>query len=97
MWTRESSRAHNAERGRARRGYRAARVSRPSTGRAPDRAPTITQVELVASWRRTLDAFGRALEGEKRYLSPAELKELERHLAADRRWLERFAAIRSFP
>jgi hypothetical protein len=60
-------------------------------------SPTVTQAELVASWRRTLDAFGCALACEKRYFSPGELKELERHLAADRRWLERFSAIRSFP
>lgn len=89
MRTRESSRAHRARRGHARRGYRAARVFRPS--------PTVTQAQLVESWRRTLDAFDCALECEQRYFSPDELKALERHLAADRRWLERFGAIRSFP
>jgi hypothetical protein len=58
---------------------------------------TITHAQLVASWRRALDAFGEALESDDRYLTPTELKQLERELSADRRWLERFAAIRSFP
>jgi transposase-like protein len=59
----------------------------------------VTQAELVRDWRRALDAFGAALadEGEERYFSPAELRELERHLAAERRWLAHFAAIRNFP
>jgi hypothetical protein len=60
-------------------------------------APTITHAQLVASWRRTLDAFGSALACEERYFPAAELRRLELHLANDRRWLERFGAIRSFP
>ncbi len=57
----------------------------------------ITHARLIRDWQRTLDAFGAALESERRYFSRLELKELERHLAADRRWLERFATIHSFP
>jgi hypothetical protein len=57
----------------------------------------ITHARLVADWRKALDAFDEALECEDRYFSPAELKRLELHLASDRRWLEHFAAIRSFP
>jgi hypothetical protein len=57
----------------------------------------VTHARLVADWRKTLDAFGDALECDDRYLAPLELQRLGRHLAADRRWLERFAAIRSFP
>jgi hypothetical protein len=41
--------------------------------------------------------FDEALECEHRYFSPFELKQLEQHLAADRRWLHDFAAIRNFP
>jgi hypothetical protein len=60
---------------------------------------TVTYAQLVRDWRSALDAFGAALadEGEQRYFSPSELRELERHLAAERRWLTRFAAIRNFP
>jgi len=63
------------------------------------RVRPLTHAQLVRDWRRTLDAFGDALEDEdeKRYFSAAELKELELHLSADRRWLRHFAAIRSFP
>jgi hypothetical protein len=59
----------------------------------------ITHARLIEDWRRALDAFAVALhgEGEERYFSPSELKRLERHLAADRRWLEYFAVIRAFP
>jgi hypothetical protein len=57
----------------------------------------ITRAQLIRDWGETLDAFGEALDHEDRYYSPAELRELERHLAADRRWLKHFAAIRSFP
>jgi precorrin-6B methylase 1 len=77
---------------------------RPTRPRVPRRRllcnagpRTITHAQLVASWRRALDAFGEALESDDRYLTPTELKQLERELSADRRWLERFAAIRSFP
>ena len=55
------------------------------------------QARLIASWRKTLDAFGEALSSDKRYYSAFELNVLERELAADRRWLEHFSAIRSFP
>lgn len=58
--------------------------------------PPITHARLIRDWRRTLDSFGAALECERPYLSRSELKELERHLAADRRWLKRFATLRSF-
>ena len=61
------------------------------------RTPAITHSQLVWDWRSTLDAFGDALGAEKRYFSPLELKRLELHLAADRRWLQHFAAIRDFP
>jgi hypothetical protein len=54
--------------------------------RRPGRAGAPAQ--LVASWGRALDAFGDALDSDRRYYSPVELKELERHLAADRRWVE---------
>ena len=57
----------------------------------------VTHAQLVRDWRATLDAFGEALEFERRYLTPFELKQFERHLAADRRWLRRFAAVRTFP
>jgi hypothetical protein len=57
----------------------------------------VTHARLIADWRRTLDAFGEALASDRSYLSTYELKELEQHLAADRRWLRDFAAIRSFP
>ena len=57
----------------------------------------ITHAELVRDWRAALDAFGVALDHERRYYSQSELKQLEQHLADDRRWLARFAAIRSFP
>lgn len=59
----------------------------------------ITHVQLIRDWRRTLDAFGDALadEEEQRDFTPSELKELARHLDADRRWLRCFAALRSFP
>jgi hypothetical protein len=57
----------------------------------------ITHARLVADWRKTLDAFDDALECEHRYFSPAELRQLTQHLAADRRWLQHFAAIRNFP
>jgi hypothetical protein len=56
-----------------------------------------THAQLVRDWRCTLDAFGDALGAERRYFSPSELKRLELHLAADRRWLQHFAAIRNFP
>jgi hypothetical protein len=59
--------------------------------------PTITHGQLVASWRRALDAFGEALESDNRYLTPTQLKQLKRELSADRQWLEQFAALRSFP
>jgi hypothetical protein len=59
----------------------------------------ITHAQLIRDWRRTLDAFADALddEEEKRHFSPFELKQLGRHLAEDRRWLRRFAALHSFP
>jgi hypothetical protein len=57
----------------------------------------ITHRQLVRDWRTTLDAFGVALDHEGRYYTPSELKQLERHLADDRRWLAHFAAIRDFP
>ena len=57
----------------------------------------ITHAQLVHDWRCTLDAFDDALGAERRYFSPSELKQLELHLAADRRWLQQFAAIRNFP
>jgi len=78
----------------------------PGTGRTsrtaavlPRPGRSITHARLVEDWRRTLDVFGAALEDEDedRYFTPAELGQLERKLAADRRWLEHFAAIRSFP
>jgi hypothetical protein len=52
---------------------------------------------LIESWHRALDAFGDALadDGEERYFSRAELRELERRLAEERRWLR--ASIRNFP
>jgi transposase-like protein len=52
----------------------------------------ITQAQLIRDWRETLDAFGEALEHEDRYYTRPELKELERRLAADRRWLEGMTA-----
>jgi len=57
----------------------------------------ITHAQLVHDWGCTLDAFDDALGAERRYFSPSELKQLELHLAADRRWLQQFAAIRNFP
>jgi hypothetical protein len=57
----------------------------------------ITHARLVADWRRALDAVSEALEAEGRYYSPAELSDLERHVAAERRWLEHFSTIRNFP
>jgi hypothetical protein len=57
----------------------------------------ITHAQLVHDWRKTLDAFGEALQHEHRYYSSSELKDIEQHLSADRRWLEHFASIRSFP
>jgi hypothetical protein len=70
----------------------------PRPGRSVGFRP-ITHARLVDDWRTTLDVFGAALgdEDEDRYFTPAELGQLERKLAADRRWLEHFAAIRSFP
>jgi hypothetical protein len=55
--------------------------------------------DVIESWRRALDAFGDALadEGEERYFSAAELKQLEQRLAVDRRWLRRFALICGLP
>ena len=55
--------------------------------------------QLILEWQRALDAFGEAIddEEERRDFSPAELKRLGRHLDADRRWLRRFGALRSFP
>lgn len=64
----------------------------PRAGRGP-----VTHARLIADWRKTLDAFGEALASDRSYLSSYRLKELEQHLAADRRWLRDFAAIRSFP
>lgn len=60
---------------------------------------SITHAQLIRDWRKTLDAFADALEDEeeKRDFSPSELKQLGRHLDADRRWLRHFAALRSFP
>jgi hypothetical protein len=60
-------------------------------------APPIGPEQLIRDWRRALDAFGVALAEEKRHFAPAELKQLERHLADERRWLEHFASIRNFP
>jgi hypothetical protein len=69
--------------------------------RAQDRQhrcrPASWHTRLIASWRRALDAFGDALSSDRRYYSTLELNELERDLAADRRWLEHFAGIRIFP
>ncbi len=65
-----------------------------TSARTSSRGPL--DARLIASWRRALDAFGDALSADKRYYSTVELKELERELAADRRWLEHFSAIRSF-
>jgi hypothetical protein len=80
----------------ARRGHARPRAPRRRPRRNPGR-PTITHAQLVASWRRALDAFGEALESDDRYLTPTELNWLKRELSADRQWLERFAALRSFP
>lgn len=64
---------------------------------APSLSRSKTQAKLITSWRRALNAYGVALEEEQRYFSQSELMELQQHLAADRRWLERLAAIRNFP
>jgi hypothetical protein len=64
----------------------------PRAARGP-----VTHARLVTDWVRTLDAFGEALASDRSYLSSYQLKQLEQHLAADRRWLRDFAAIRSFP
>jgi hypothetical protein len=85
-----------SERAGARRARARPRASRRRPrGTAGSRR--ITHAQLVASWRRALDAFGDALESDDRYLARTELQLLERELSADRRWLERFASIRSFP
>ena len=60
-------------------------------------ARPITRALLIRDWRKTLDAFGEALDYEEHSFSPSELKQLEQRLAADRRWLQHFAAIRNFP
>jgi hypothetical protein len=57
----------------------------------------VTHARLIADWRRALDAFGEALASDRPYLSSSEAHQLEQRLAADRRWLRDFAAIRSFP
>jgi hypothetical protein len=67
------------------------------SARLPTRVPPITHAQLIRDWRTTLDAFGEALGSERRYFRPVELRDLAQHLAADRRWLQHFAAIRNFP
>jgi transposase-like protein len=61
----------------------------------------VTLSHLLASWREALAAAAAALAAakENRVYSPADAAELERRLAAERRWLDRFpkAAFRGFP
>ncbi len=81
----------SAERKRLRRAH--ARTSLPAQGRQALAAQRTTHDDLVASWQLALDAAGDALRAAvtENAFSGTEARERERRLAAERRWLARWA------
>jgi hypothetical protein len=92
-----SSRARNAARIRAQRARRRAQAPSARPRCAQPTGRPITHQQLVASWARALSAAAGALDADEPFFSRDELQHHEQALSAERRWLERFAAIRRFP